>query len=224
MYRGEATDILTINTLYLWSVFVKPLTARQQEILAFIRRFLEQEGFPPTLAEITRAMGLKSPHGVREQLQALARKGAIELTPAASRGIRLLEPARHAEALPLIGKVAAGRPVMAESHIEQYSRLGPELFQHKGDYLLRVHGMSMRDAGILEGDLLVVQHTREARSGQIVVARIHDEVTVKTLHLEGSTAYLHPANPDYPVIAVDLTRQELCIEGVVVGVIRTHLA
>jgi repressor LexA len=202
---------------------MKPLTPRQQEILEFIQQFIEQEGFPPTLVEITRAMGLKSPHGVREQLQALARKGAIELIPAASRGIRLLNKTPDRDALPLIGKVAAGRPVMTEAHIEKYCRLGPELFQNKADYLLRVQGMSMRDAGILDGDFLAVRHTSEARSGQIVVARIHDEVTVKTLRLTGSIAYLDPANPDFPVIAVDLAKQDLAIEGVVVGVIRTRI-
>jgi repressor LexA len=202
---------------------MKPITPRQLEILEFIRQFIEQEGLPPTLAEITHALGLKSPHGIREQLQALARKGAIELIPSASRGIRLLNKAPDQNALPLIGKVAAGRPVMTEAHIEQYCRLGPELFQHKADYLLRVQGSSMRDAGILDGDLLVVQHMAEARSGQVVVARIHDEVTVKTLRVDGSLAYLEPSNPDFPVIIVDLTKQDLCIEGVVVGVIRTRV-
>lgn len=202
---------------------MKPLTSRQQEILEFIRQFLEQEGFPPTLAEITRAMGLKSPHGVREQLQALARKGAIELIPSASRGIRLLNKVAERDALPLIGKVAAGRPVMTEAHIEKYCRLGPELFQNKADYLLRVQGMSMRDAGILDGDLLVVRQTTEARNGQIVVARMQDEVTVKTLHVEEAMAYLEPANPDFPIIVVDLAKQDLAIEGVVVGVIRTRI-
>lgn len=203
---------------------MKSITPRQQEILEFIRQFIEQEGFPPTLAEMTRALGLKSPHGVREQLQALARKGAIELIPSASRGIRLLNRTLGRDLLPLIGKVAAGRPVMTEAHIEKHCRLGPELFQHKADYLMRVQGMSMRDAGILDGDLLVVASAAEARSGQIVVARIHDEVTVKTLRIEGSLAHLEPSNSDYPVITVDLDKQELCIEGVVVGVIRTHVA
>jgi repressor LexA len=203
---------------------MKSITPRQQEILEFIRQFIEQEGFPPTLAEMTRALGLKSPHGVREQLQALARKGAIELIPSASRGIRLLNRTLDRELLPLIGKVAAGRPVMTEAHIEKHCRLGPELFQHKADYLMRVQGMSMRDAGILDGDLLVVESAAEARSGQIVVARIHDEVTVKTLRIEGSVAHLEPSNSDYPVITVDLGKQELCIEGIVVGVIRTHVA
>lgn len=203
---------------------MKAITPRQQVILEFIRQYIEQEGFPPTLAEMTRALGLKSSHGVREQLQALARKGAIELIPSASRGIRLLDRSNDRDALPLIGKVAAGRPVMTEAHIEKHCRLGPDLFPRKADYLLRVQGMSMRDAGIIDGDLLVVESTTEARSGQIVVARIHDEVTVKTLRIDGDMAYLEPSNPDYPVITVDMGRQDLCIEGVVIGVIRTHVA
>lgn len=203
---------------------MKPLTVRQQEILDCIRRSVEEEGFPPTIAEIARAIGVSSPHGVREQLRALERKGAIELIPSASRGIRLLVKSEENPGLPLIGKVAAGRPLMTEAHVECHYRLGPELFEHKGDYLLRVQGMSMRDAGIIDGDLLVVQHAPEARSGQIVVARVDDEVTVKTLRLAGAMAYLEPANPDFSVITVDLGRQQLCIEGIVVGVIRTRVA
>jgi repressor LexA len=202
---------------------MKPLSPRQQEILDFIRQFIEQEEFPPTIAEITRALGLKSPHGVREQLQTLARKGAIELIPSASRGIRLLNKGLERDALPLIGKVAAGRPVMTEANIENYCTLGPELFQHKADYLLRVQGSSMRDAGILDGDLLVVQHMKEARSGQIVVARLQDEITVKTLRFEGERAYLEPANPEFSALVVDLGKQDLCIEGIVVGVIRNRI-
>ncbi|MDD2767258.1 MAG: transcriptional repressor LexA [Methylococcus sp.] len=202
---------------------MKPLTARQQEILDCIRRSVEKEGFPPTIAEIALAIGVSSPHGVREQLRALARKGAIELIPSASRGIRLLAKAEENPGLPLIGKVAAGRPLMTDAQVERHCRLGPELFEHKGDYLLRVQGMSMRDAGILDGDLLVIQREQEARSGQIVVARIDDEVTVKRLQLDGAIAYLEPANPEFSVIAVDLGRQQLCIEGIVVGVIRTRV-
>lgn len=201
---------------------MKPLTARQQEILDCIRRSVEEEGFPPTIAEIAVAIGVSSPHGVREQLRALARKGAIELIPSASRGIRLLAKAEE-PGLPLLGKVAAGRPLMTDAQVERHCRLGPELFEHKGDYLLRVQGLSMRDAGILDGDLLVVQRELEARSGQIVVARLDDEVTVKRLRLDGAIAYLEPANPEFSVIAVDLGRQQLCIEGIVVGVIRTRV-
>ncbi|WP_333689169.1 transcriptional repressor LexA [Methylococcus capsulatus] len=201
---------------------MKPLTVRQREILDCIRRSVENEGFPPTIAEIARAIGVSSPHGVREQLRALERKGVIELIPSASRGIRLLARAEE-PGLPLIGKVAAGRPLLTEAQVERYCQLGPELFEHKGDYLLRVQGMSMRDAGIIDGDLLVVQQAQEARSGQIVVVRLHDEVTVKRLRLEGALVYLEPANPEFSVIAVDPERQPLCIEGIVVGVIRTRV-
>ncbi|HLF97455.1 MAG TPA: transcriptional repressor LexA [Methylococcaceae bacterium] len=201
---------------------MKPLTDRQREILAFIEKTLMQEGFPPTIAEITRAFRVRSTNSIRGHLQALARKGAIELVPAASRGIRLLRPAE--EGLPLIGQVAAGRPILAAEHIERYCRLGPELFHNQADYLLRVRGLSMRDAGILDGDLLAVRRTPEARAGQIVVARLSDEVTVKRLRLEGGKALLEPANPDFAPIEVDLEREALAIEGVVVGVIRTEPA
>lgn len=202
---------------------MKPLTDRQREILAFIEQTLVQEGFPPTIAEIAQAFGVRSTNGIRGHLQALARKGVIDLVPAASRGIRLLRPVAE-EGLPLIGQVAAGRPILATEHIERYCRLGPELFQHRADYLLRVRGLSMRDAGILDGDLLAVRRTPEARAGQIVVARFHDEVTVKRLRLEGGKACLEPANPDFAVIEVDPERDAFAIEGVVVGVIRTEPA
>jgi repressor LexA len=135
----------------------------------------------------------------------------------------LLHKSVERDGWPLIGKVAAGKPLMTEVNVEQYCKLGPELFQHKADYLLRVQGSSMRDAGILDGDLLVVQQATEARSGQIVVARLHDEVTVKTLRLAGALAYLEPANPEFPVLIVDLSKQELSIEGIVVGVIRNRI-
>jgi repressor LexA len=200
----------------------KPLTDRQREILGFIEKALVREGFPPTIAEIAQAFSVQS-NSIRGHLQALARKGVIELVPGASRGIRLLKPSSEA-ALPLVGRVAAGRPILAEEHIEGYCRLGPELFQHRADYLLRVQGMSMRDAGILDGDLLAVQQTPQARSGQIVVARLHDEATVKRLRLAGGKALLEPANPDFAVIEVDPEREPLVIEGVVVGVIRTEPA
>lgn len=203
---------------------MKPLTDRQQDILTFIERSLLQDGFPPTIAEIAAAFGVRSTNSIRGHLQALARKGAIELVPAASRGIRLLKPTPDPDqGLPLVGRVAAGQPILAEEHIERYCRLGPELFDNRADYLLRVQGMSMRDAGILDGDLLAVQRTPEARNGQIVVARIHDEATVKRLRLEGAKAFLEPANPDFSIIEVDLQRELLVIEGVVVGVIRSGL-
>ncbi len=201
---------------------MKPLTDRQQDILTFIEQTLVREGFPPTIAEIAEAFGVRSSNSIRGHLQALAQKGVIELVPSVSRGIRLLRPPAGA-GLPLVGRVAAGRPILAEEHIERYCPLGPELFQHRAEYLLRVRGMSMRDAGILDGDLLAVQRVPEARSGQIVVARINDEVTVKRLRLEKGKAYLEPANPEFAVIEVDLARENLAIEGVVVGVIRTEL-
>lgn len=201
---------------------MKSITPRQQEILDHIRQTLRQSGVPPTIAEIADALGIKSTNAVRGHLQALARKGVIELMPSLARGIRLLEHRILDDALSVIGRVAAGRPVLTEAHIEKYCRLGPELFQGKADYLLRVRGLSMRDAGILEGDLLAVQRTNQARSGQIVIARIGDEITVKRLRLEGSMAYLEPANPDFETLSIDLERQELCIEGVVVGLIRSE--
>ncbi len=201
---------------------MKNITPRQQEILDHIRQTLRQSGVPPTIAEIADALDIKSTNAVRGHLQALARKGMIELLPSLARGIRLLEHRILDDALPVIGRVAAGRPVLTEAHIEKYCRLGPELFQGKADYLLRVRGLSMRDAGILEGDLLAVQRTHQARSGHIVIARLGDEITVKRLRLEGSMAYLEPANPDFETLSVDLESQELCIEGVVVGVIRSE--
>ncbi|MGR8932365.1 MAG: transcriptional repressor LexA, partial [Gammaproteobacteria bacterium] len=192
---------------------MKTLTDRQQAILDFIEEAIAQAGFPPTIAEIADAFNVRSTNSIRGHLQALARKGVIELVPAASRGIRLLKPTVEQQGLPLIGRVAAGKPILAEEHIERYCRLGPELFHHRADYLLRVHGMSMRDAGILDGDLLAVQRTPEARNGQIVVARIDDEATVKRLRLSDDKAYLEPANPDFDTIEIDLKRQSLAIEG-----------
>lgn len=209
-----------ISSIYKDSM--KPLTDRQQTILDFIERRIGEDGFPPTIAEIAAAFGVRSTNSIRGHLQALARKGAIELVPSASRGIRLLKPATET-GLPLVGRVAAGKPILAEEHIEDYCRLGPELFRGRADYLLRVHGMSMRDAGILDGDLLAVQRTPRADNGQIVVARIGDEATVKRLRLDGGKAFLEPANPDFAVLTVDLERETLAIEGIVVGVIRRDL-
>ena len=202
---------------------MRELTARQSEILEFIQSFAAETGMPPTRAEIARKLGFRSVNAAEEHLRALQRKGVISLIPGASRGIQLLDT-DHEAGLPLIGRVAAGQPMLASEHVEARYRLDMALFNPRPHYLLRVHGMSMRDAGILDGDLLVVRHTSEARSGQIVVARIHDEVTVKTLRLADSMAYLEPANPEFPVISVDLAKQDLAIEGVVVGVIRTRIA
>lgn len=200
---------------------MKSLTARQAEVLEFIREEIKTRGLPPTIAEIARALSVSSPNGVRDHLRALARKGVIELLPATSRGIRLTEEEHH-HGLPIVGRVAAGTPVLAQAHIEGYCRLDPRLFQPRADYLLRVQGMSMRDAGILDGDLLVVHRRAEARGGQIVVARLDDEVTVKRFRMNDNIVYLEPANPDFSTIRIDLRRTELCIEGVGVGIIRNR--
>ncbi len=201
---------------------MKPLTPRQAQILDFIRETVHSSGIPPTIAEIAEAMGVTSPNGIRGHLQALERKGAIDLIPHASRGIRL-RGRKRTTGLPIVGRVAAGSPILAEEHIEDYCQLGPALFRPRADYLLRVTGMSMRDAGILDGDLLAVHRTAEVHNGQIVVVRVEGEVTVKRLRLKGHMAYLEPDNPEYETLRVNLRRHELCIEGVVVGVIRNQL-
>jgi len=194
------------------------LTPTQQKILNFVRKTIQKTGFPPTRTEIAEAFRYSSANAAQEHLRTLERKGAIELTPSASRGIRLADVG-----LPLIGRVAAGSPILAEEHIEQRCQVDPALFQPRADYLLKVRGMSMRDAGILDGDLLAVHRTREARSGQIVVARVHDEVTVKRLRRRGNTVELIPENPDFKTIVVDPREDDFVIEGLGVGVIRRPL-
>lgn len=198
------------------------LTPRQSEILAFIKRSLEDHGYPPTRAEIAQELGFKSPNAAEEHLKALSRKGAIEMTPGASRGIRIpgFEPTTEESGLPVVGRVAAGAPILAQQHVESSCQIDPSFFQPKADYLLRVQGMSMKDIGILDGDLLAVHTTREARNGQIVVARIDDEVTVKRFKREGDKVWLLAENADFDPIEVDLERQDLVIEGLSVGVIR----
>jgi repressor LexA len=192
------------------------LTSRQAQILQFIQDAIEGNGFPPTLVEIARAFRFRSPNAAADHLKALARKGAVEVTEGLSRGIRLkTEPG-----LPLIGRVAAGSPILAEANVQARYRVDPALFKPRADYLLKVRGLSMRDAGILDGDLLAVHSTHEARSGQIVVARLHDEVTVKRFKRQGSRVQLLPENPDFEPIEVDLRRTPLAIEGVAVGIIR----
>jgi repressor LexA len=195
---------------------MEKLTARQAEILELIRTHLTKNGMPPTRAEISRILGFRSANAAEEHLRALARKGAIELLPGSSRGIRLLEES----GVPVIGRVAAGSPLLAEEHIERRYELSPELFTPHADYLLQVRGMSMRDAGILDGDLLAVHKTSEARNGQIVVARVQDEVTVKRLQRRGNLVRLLPENPDFQPIEIDLRREPVTIEGLAVGVIR----
>ena len=200
---------------------MQSLTERQQEILDFIGGCIARDGIPPTVAEIASAMGLSSGNGVRGHLQALARKGAIELIPNASRGIRLLESTEAEQGLPIVGRVAAGSPVLAQEHIEDYCPIGAGFFHPGADFLLRVSGESMRDAGILDGDLLAVKRTPDAENGQIVVARLDNEVTVKRLQKRGRTVYLHAENPDFSPIVVDLKNEAFAIEGIAVGVLRS---
>ena len=192
------------------------LTARQQEILQLIRDTVEHEGRPPTRAEICTAFGFRSPNAAETHLRALAAKGVIALEEGRARGIRLME----ALGLPLIGRVAAGSPILAQEHVDQTFLIDPGLFSPRADYLLKVRGQSMRDAGILDGDLLAVHRTTEARDGQIVVARVEDDVTVKRLSRKGSLVELLPANPDFQPIVVDTRNTPLEIEGLAVGLIR----
>ena len=191
------------------------LTARQAEILEIIREYVAQTGMPPSRPELAKMLGIASTNGVFKHLDALAKKGAIELVPNAARGIRLLD-----SGLPLVGKVAAGSPILAIENMLGRYPVDPNLFNPRADYLLQVSGLSMRDEGILDGDWLVVHRTTEAKNGQIVVARIGDEVTVKRFKVRGQKAELIPANPDYRTMHFDLTRETLSIEGVAVGVIR----
>src|SRR5260370_743198 len=178
------------------------LTPKQRKVLNFVRKSIQKTGFPPTRTEIAKAFRYSSPNAAQEHLGIRARKGAIALPPSASRGIRLTEE----PGLPLIGRVAAGSPILAEEHVERHCQVDPALFKPRADYLLKVRGMSMRDAGILDGDLIAVHRTHEARSGQIVVARLHDEVTVKRLQRRGHHADLASENPDFKPLVLDLWR------------------
>ena len=220
------------------------LTARQQQILDLIQTAIARTGAPPTRAEIAAELGFKSANAAEEHLQALARKGVIELVSGTSRGIRLrgdtvrsINAARSLQlgsqfslpipglsqlVLPLVGRVAAGSPILAQEHVDQTYSVENSLFQHKPDYLLKVRGMSMRDAGIMDGDLLAVQSTREARNGQIIVARLGDDVTVKRLRRTATAIELLPENPDYPVIVVQ-PGEPFGIEGLAVGLIRNTM-
>ena len=195
---------------------MEKLTARQQEILQLIRDFINETGMPPTRADIANALGFRSLNAAEDHLKALARKGAIELMSGASRGIRILEE----DGLPLVGRVAAGEPLLAQEHIEEHIKVDPALFHPQPDYLLRVDGQSMKDIGILDGDLLAVHHVSVAHNGEIVVARIEDEVTVKRFKQRGNIVTLIAENSDFDPIRVDLRKQEFAIEGVAVGVIR----
>jgi repressor LexA len=203
----------------------EPLTERQAEILRLIRELTEVSGFPPTRAEIAERMGFRSVNAAEQHLRALERKGALEISSGASRGIKVRERgsarAGRLLELPVIGRVAAGSPILTEENVQVRYQIDPNLFTPRADYLLRVRGLSMRDAGILEGDLLAVHRTHEAHSGQIVVARLADEVTVKRLKRRGHAVQLLPENPDFAPIEVDLRSDELAIEGIAVGVIRS---
>jgi len=203
------------------------LTRRQNQILIFIRRQIEKTGFPPTRAEICEALGFRSPNAAEEHLRTLERKGAIEMMPGASRGIRIVAQGAQAPefSLPVVGRVAAGQPILAIEHIEDHCRVDPRLFKPRADYLLRVRGHSMREARILDGDLLAVHRTSRAGNGDIVVARVNDEeVTVKRFHRRSTyLVRLLPENPDFDPIELDLRRDSLAIEGLGVGVLRTRL-
>lgn len=179
---------------------------------------------PPTRAEIAAALDFRSANAAEEHLRALERKGAIELLPGRSRGIRLKDSMREQLGLPLVGRVAAGAPILAEEHIEARFQVDAELFEKQPHFLLRVHGMSMRDAGILDGDLVAVHRTPEVRNRQIVVVRLEDEVTVKRYRQEGHQIWLLPENPEFEPLKLDLRKQSVAIEGVVVGVVREAVA
>jgi repressor LexA len=202
------------------------LTPRQHQILDLIRRHIRDTGFPPTRAEIARAFGFRSANAAEEHLRALARHGVIELQRGTSRGIRLLDAVEDEFLLPVVGRVAAGSPILAEEHIEDRHQVDPRLFRPRADYLLRVRGSSMRDAGVLDGDLLAVHRTSEARDGQILVVRLEDEVTVKRFRRHGRWRHrvqLLPENPAFAPIQVDLRVQDLVVEGLGVGILRVGL-
>lgn len=207
------------------------LTSRQEQILNLIKEAIKNTGFPPTRAEIASELGFRSANAAEEHLQALARKGAITISPGTSRGIRLSEEIvstlattlasnNHTMSLPLVGNVAAGYPILSEEHIERNYTIDPAIFSEQPDYLLKVRGMSMRDAGILEGDLLAVKKTTQARNGQIVVARLGDEVTVKRYKKTAAGVELLPENPDFKPIIVTSNREDFVLEGLAVGLLR----
>lgn len=198
---------------------MQKLTDRQEEVLNLIRDYIEETGYPPTRAEIAEELGFRSANAAEEHLRALARKGAIEMVPGASRGIRLPDDMLG---IPVVGRVAAGNPILAEENIEDYCDISPSFFSPTADYLLRVKGDSMQNVGILDGDLLAVHKTDQARNGQIIVARIGNEVTVKRFRRERNkyVVQLVPENEDYEIIEVNLKDDDFAIEGLSVGVIR----
>jgi len=197
---------------------VEKLSRRQEEILQWLYRYVQEHDAPPTRAELMQAFAFQSPNAAESHLRTLERKGYLQLQRGRARGIRLTETVRQ-DGLPLVGKVAAGQPILSEENLETYLSRVDHLFP-EADFLLRVQGMSMRDAGILDGDLLAVQRCPEVRNGQIAVVRLDDEVTVKRWQQDGKTLWLLPENPEFDPIQVDLGRQALSLEGVVVGLIR----
>ena len=200
---------------------MRPLTNRQAQILELIKVFIKDTGMPPTRAEIAQTLGFKSANAAEEHLKALAKKGVIKMKPGASRGIQLVEEDEPEQlGLPLIGRVAAGEPILAEQHVESHCKIDPLLFKPAADFLLRVQGMSMKDIGIMDGDLLAVHSTQVAENGQVVVARVDDDVTVKRLEKAGKKVFLHAENDEFAPIEVDLEHESFNIEGLAVGVIR----
>lgn len=202
---------------------MKPLTTRQAQIFDLIKEKIAETGMPPTRAEIATFFGFKSANAAEEHLKALAKKGYIDMLPGTSRGIRLSTAMQEPidQGLPLIGRVAAGEPILAQEHVEDHYKIDGNLFHPAADYLLRVNGESMKDIGILDGDLLAVHQTTDVQNGQVVVARVEDDVTVKRFKREGNIVYLHAENEEFSPIKVDLTCQNFHIEGLAVGVIRS---
>jgi repressor LexA len=200
---------------------MRPLTKRQAQILELIKVFIKDTGMPPTRAEIAQTLGFKSANAAEEHLKALAKKGVIKMKPGASRGIQLVEEEEPEQlGLPLIGRVAAGEPILAQQHVESHCKIDPLMFKPAADFLLRVNGMSMKDIGIMDGDLLAVHKTQVAENGQVVVARVDDDVTVKRLEKAGRKVLLHAENDEFSAIEVDLENESFNIEGLAVGVLR----
>ncbi|QBG37815.1 transcriptional repressor LexA [Litorilituus sediminis] len=199
---------------------MRPLTTRQQQIFDLIKEKIHDTGMPPTRAEIAEFFGFKSANAAEEHLKALAKKGYIEMLAGTSRGIRLAEELIEEEGLPLIGRVAAGEPILAQEHVEDHYKMDGTLFHPAADYLLRVNGESMKDIGIMDGDLLAVHQTTDVHNGQVVVARVEDDVTVKRFKREGNIVYLHAENEAFEPIKVDLASQQFNIEGIAVGIVR----
>ncbi len=200
---------------------LRPLTKRQQQIYDLIKDNIKETGMPPTRAEIAKFFGFKSANAAEEHLKALAKKGYIEMLAGTSRGIRLVEEIIEEEGLPLIGRVAAGEPILAQEHVEDHYKMDGNLFHPAADYLLRVNGESMKDIGIMDGDLLAVHQTTDVQNGQVIVARVEDDVTVKRFKREGNIVYLHAENEAFDPIKVDLANQQFNVEGIAVGIIRS---